>query len=261
MPSPLTLQAMAVQAARRGGMHALKNKERRTEVHQALEHDVKLQLDIECQSIIEQVISSAYPSHRILGEEETGNAVGGNDELEWIIDPIDGTVNFSHGLQNWCCSVAVRKNDLVIAGAVFAPELNLLYETSIDQPALCNGSEIKVSQTGEIKKALVFTGADKDEKSGVEPFRFFHSIAEQVQRPRISGSAALDICQVAAGHAEGYFEPKIYIWDIAAAGLILEQAGGKIEPMWHRAGHSMACLATNGKIHAPLLDTLKMLLP
>ncbi len=254
-PSPEILQSVAVQAARRGGLHALTNKERRDEIHQSFSHDVKLELDIECQRIIEQTITSACPGHRIVGEEDTGTESNRGNGLEWIIDPIDGTVNFSHGLPIWCCSVAVRSDTEVLAGAVFAPELNLLYEASINTPALCNGTPITVSETDALLKSLVFTGADKDEKTTA--FRFFNAIADKVQRPRISGSAALDICQVAAGNADGYFEPKIYIWDIAAAALILRQAGGTHITFDQPEEHALSCLATTGKIHSHLLELLE----
>lgn len=259
--SPTQLQAMAVRAARRGGTHACTNKLRRSDVHKQLAHDVKLQLDLECQEIIQHEILSTYPDHTILGEEDTHSESSGGGEYEWIVDPIDGTVNFSHNQLIWCCSVAVRKSGHVLAGAVYAPELNLLFEASTDTPALCNGDIIEVSKTTDLKRSLVFTGADKDEERDDAPFRFFLRISQAVQRPRISGSAALDICQVAAGRADGYFEPKIYIWDIAAAGLILQQAGGTVQPLWLRSGHRMACLATNGTIHAPLRNHLSSLLP
>ena len=151
-PSLVALQALAVQAVRRGGAHALANKHRRNEIHEALDHDVKLELDLECQRIIETIIGNAFPTHRILGEEDTGATVTGTADYQWIIDPIDGTVNFSHDQLIWCCSVAVRRGETVLAGAVYAPELDLLFEASAESPALCNGTPIYPSTTSELPK-------------------------------------------------------------------------------------------------------------
>ena len=248
------LLACAVSAARSAGNYALQNKNRRTEVVSMSSHDVKLRLDIECQERAESVIHAAFPEHSIIGEETSTGATRADagSEFEWIIDPIDGTLNFSHGLPCWCCSVAVRHHDDIVVGAVFAPEPDELYTAAVDRPALRDGSPIHVSDTDRLSRSIVFTGLDTSVRPNLPPFALFEKIACNAQRARIMGSAALDTCRVACGHAEGYFESGIYIWDIAAAGLIVQRAGGKAEIVEYQENNRLLFLATNGRVHAQL---------
>jgi len=130
------LLATAIAAATAGGNHAMANRHRRSEVVQTYAHDIKLVLDVECQRVVETLIAARYPGHTFLGEEDqtelNGKRLGadrvapGAATLQWIVDPIDGTVNFASGLPVWCCSVAVRRAETVLAGAVYASMLNAL---------------------------------------------------------------------------------------------------------------------------------------
>ena len=124
-----TLLECAVHAVRTAGKHALDNRGRRTEIVKRTPHDVKLRLDIECQQKAEAAIRARFPTHAILGEEDesTGGSPVSNPEYEWIIDPIDGTVNFSHGLRRWCCSIAVRQGETMLAGAVYKILRSVIY--------------------------------------------------------------------------------------------------------------------------------------
>ncbi len=253
-----SLLECAVETAKTAGNHALQNRARRTEVVAKFDHDVKLQLDLECQQKAEETIKTHFPSHSFLGEEKAKDNEGTQQGYQWIVDPIDGTVNFSHGLPFWCCSVAVRKDEQVIAGAIFAPMLNELYTATIDGPAQCNGDTLSVSDTPTLKSSLVHTGTDKKFEGNPAPLSIFKSIALSVQRTRITGFAAYDICQVAAGRADGYFEGEIYIWDIAAAGLMVNRAGGKTEALAEPDKNwKMSFLATNGIIHDQLKSTVQ----
>ncbi|MFC1452579.1 inositol monophosphatase family protein [Verrucomicrobiota bacterium] len=260
-PDNAELLECAVEAAQTAGGHALRNLARRSEAVARARHDVKLQLDIECQEKAVGVIASRFPEHAILGEEddhsEDSHPRAG---FEWIVDPIDGTVNFSHGLPMWCCSIAVRRGERTLAGAVFAPVLDQLYTATVDQSALLNDEAIRVSDTERLPEALVTTGMDKDAVPGVPPFAIFRAIAESVQKARILGCAALDICRVAVGHADGYFESGIYIWDIAAAGLIVERAGGRTETLSFLGRHRLQFLASNGLIHEDLKRAVRAVL-
>jgi len=248
----------AVAAARAGGEHALANIARRGEVLQRLRHDVKLRLDVESQEKVESVIRARFPDHAVLGEEDAYEAgIPKSDSgYLWIVDPIDGTVNFSHGLPLWCCSVAVQHDGQVVAGAVFAPELNRLYTAAAGQPALCNGKPVRVSATPTLASSLVCTGTDKKSEPNTPSFAFFERIAAAVQRPRITGSAALDICFVASGAADGYFESGIFLWDVSAAGLIVQQAGGLAEPLDFLDAKRLRFLASNGIIHEELKQAI-----
>ncbi len=262
-PPPEALLATAVLAARRAGLHALGSRDRRRDANSIARHDVKLKLDVECQQRATESLLACFPDHRVLGEEDdpAGAAAGAaGAACEWIVDPIDGTVNFFHGNPYWCCSVAVRRGGEVQAGCVYAPELDLLFEAALGGPALRNGRPIRVSDIDRLDRSNVHTGADKDAATSSEPFRFFNRIARLAQRPRICGAAALDICMVAAGAAEAFFEPGIFLWDIAAGDLVVRQAGGRGSVLRRRRGHHLAYLASNGLVHEALAAALEPLL-
>lgn len=257
-PGQEELLAVAVESARRAGHHALREVNRRREAVARTQHDVKLKLDLECQHLALEVIARSFPAHRVLAEEEGPAALSGAKDCayEWIVDPIDGTVNFSHGLPFWCCSVAVRRRSRFLAAAVFAPMLNEWYTATLDGPAKRGNVPLHVSDLACLGEAVILTGLDKLAEPATPPYAFFRRIAEAVQRPRILGSAAMDLCRVAAGEADGYFETGIFIWDVAAAGLIVERAGGRIETLKRSSGHRLSFLATNGRIHNALRTVL-----
>ena len=257
LPSNALLLQIAVAAAKAGSAYAVKERFRNQDANLISNHDVKLKLDVECQQVVSETILKNFPDHSILGEEDTEQHETAGDAYEWIVDPIDGTVNFFHGSPYWCCSVAVRRNGVVLAGCVCAPDHQMIFEATADGPALCNGKPLHVSTVSDMQLAIVHTGADKSAAPESLPFRFFNAIAVAVQRPRVCGAAALDICLTASGAADGYFEPGIYIWDIAAADLVLRRAGGQGTIMREFGGHRLAYLASNGLIHKPLLDTLE----
>ena len=244
---PQQLLEVAIEAAYAAGGHALANIERRSEVFQRAAHDVKLKLDIECQACAAEVIRRHFPAHDFLGEE--GGAYTNTATPLWIVDPIDGTVNFSHGLPLWCSSVAIRQNGQVVAGAVFAPMLNQLYTATVDGPALCNNRPLHVSTVNRLDEAIVFTGIFKDQPLSM---KLFTSLSQSLQKLRIYGSAAMDLCLLASGNAEGYFESKIYLWDIAAAGLIAARAGARVEVLEQYDPVCCRYLATNGPLHEPI---------
>ena len=220
-------------------------------------HDVKLKLDKECQEIAEQTILAHFPTHAILGEETAEDSTAGSvPPYLWIIDPIDGTVNFSHGLPFWCCSVAVRHHAQTMAGAVYAPALGELYTAAIGLPAECNQKPIRISNVRKLNQAMVLTGLDQKVNPKTKRLELFRAIADTAQKARVMGVAALDMCRVAAGQADGYFEAGIYTWDVAAAALIVERSGGRAEILGNPAPHRLLFLATNGLIH----DELKSLI-
>jgi len=240
----------------------MRNLDRRKAYVQTFAHDVKLELDIECQEQMEKVIFNMFPSHVCLGEEDealTAKAETPGATYQWIIDPIDGTVNFSNGLPTWCCSVAVREisSGCVRAAAVYAPMLDVLYSATSEGPAYKDDEIIHVSQCTRLAEGIVMTGMDKNLAPGIPPLTYFRHIAGASRKARINGSAALDLCWVAEGAADGYFEGSIYLWDIAAAGLIVERAGGKTEIFKkYSEPHQLAFIASNGLVHEELRNML-----
>jgi len=218
---------VAICAAEAAGKHARDNKDRRNESNETFDHDIKLLLDVECQEFAERVIASEFPGHGILGEENAAPST--SSVYEWVIDPIDGTMNFSHGMEYWCSSVAVRHHGKIVAGCVFAPDFDAYYTAHIEEAAKLNGSPIRVSDTRHLKDAMVFTGLSKEMEKANEPhLDMFRMLALNTKKVRINGAAALDLCRVADGTCDGFFETGIYLWDYAAAGLIAEQAGAAL---------------------------------
>lgn len=242
--------AVCVEAAKAAGLHARANESRRREVLQQSIHDVKLRLDVECQQKAEHVIRAHWKEAVVLGEEGGEGATDGRPV--WIVDPIDGTVNFMHGLPQWCSSVAVQVHGQVIAGAVFLPALEELFTAVRGRPALLNGRPITVSRTASVEDALVFTGLSKHLGKDAQTLAVFEAISFRVRKTRLMGAAAVDLCNVACGRGDGYFESSIHLWDVAAAGLILECAGGRAEVLEQFDAVRMRYLASNGQIHEAL---------
>jgi myo-inositol-1(or 4)-monophosphatase len=250
LPDLDRLLACAETAARAGGKHALKHNHRRGIVAQTFAHDVKLKLDRECQDVAERVIRKCFPRAVILGEENTVPPAAA--DVLWIIDPIDGTVNYFHGLPLWCCSVAVQIRGRMAAGAVYAPVLDECYTAHRERQATCNGKPLAVSATRRLKDAVILTGLNKQNDLLNHSVALFQRLARKTQKVRIMGSAALDLCQVAAGRADAYFESGIYLWDVASAGLIVDQAGGRTEILETGPNYQLRIIATNGRLHTPL---------
>jgi myo-inositol-1(or 4)-monophosphatase len=159
--------------------------------------------------------------------------------------------------------VAARRGEEALAAAVYAPLLREIYTATAAGPALCNGLPLRVSAVSDLGSAVVHTGLDRQDGVGGASFPVFQAVARAAQRPRVLGSAALDICRVAAGQADAYVETGVYVWDVAAAGLIVRRAGGRGEVLaWRDAKRRrLSYLASNGLIHSALRDLIVPFLP
>jgi myo-inositol-1(or 4)-monophosphatase len=242
----------ALEAVRTAGRYALDNYSRRREILCEQDDDIKLLLDLECQERIFAIIKKAFPDHHLLGEE--GSSAGGDSGFRWIVDPIDGTINFSHGLPIWCSSVAVQFDGRTVAGAVYAPMLERCYHAHAESPAFCNDSRIQVSDTAALGDAMVMSGFPKRMKHDDESRGLFERMLGSAQRTRIYGAAALDLCFVADGGADAYVERGIYLWDIAAAALLIERAGGRTRILEEIGGGKLCFMAANPLIFDQLLE-------
>lgn len=210
-------------------------------------HDLKLRLDEELQAHIEQILLAAFPATALLGEE--GNAGASEANLRWIVDPLDGTVNFFYGIPLFCVSIALQHAGRTVLGCVYDPMLQECYTAMEGVSARCNGLPITVSSRSRLAESVVFVGHGTHDGSGEAGLRRFGHISAQVRKMRILGSAALSLCYIAAGRMDAYVEERISLWDFAAAGFILECAGGMLEFSPHdAAGHRGALLAWNGRI-------------
>jgi fructose-1,6-bisphosphatase/inositol monophosphatase family enzyme len=206
-----------------------------------LPKDLKMAVDRECENAIVDVIRSHFPRHRILAEE--GGNLGGDDDYLWIIDPLDGTVNFFHGLSQFCvcvaccylpADIAVPDNgntlaDCTLVGAIYAPLMDELYVGIAGEGATCNGKMLSCSPHKELSELIIAFSLGKTE-SGIDRMTdLCRVLARKARKLRSFGSAGLDIVQVASGRLGGVFYRGIHIWDIAAAGIILKEAGGMIK--------------------------------
>ncbi len=188
--------------------------------------DIVTVADRQAEAAIFNFVHNRYPDHSILSEES--GAETRNSDYEWVIDPVDGTTNYNAGLPTHCVSIGIRFRGETIVGVVLAPYLNELFHAVRGEGAYLNGKQIHVSQNTDIHKAVVSTGfpVDKD----VNPDNNLPNVARVlplVRGLRRLGSAAMDICYVAAGFLDAYWELNLHEWDVCAAWLIAEEAGAK----------------------------------
>ncbi|MDC0065405.1 inositol monophosphatase [Verrucomicrobia bacterium] len=250
------LLATAVKAAHAAGDIMRRNRLVSKKINEATQRDIKLELDVRCQRKIESMLSKAHPEIAVLGEEENAGDI--ESELRWVVDPIDGTVNFTYGIPHACVSIALQQrlakrnkygeNYETIIGAVYDPFVEELWTAIRGQAAKLNGKRIHVND-GPLKEAMLSIGFAKDKKTMDYMIPYFNKLALKIRKPRMMGSATLALTYVACGRFHGYIESKVRLWDIAAGGLILECAGGEFWRMpRHKGEYAYAVVATNGKI-------------
>ena len=204
-----------------------------------------------------EVIKDKYPDHYILTEES--GEIKQDSEYKWIIDPIDGTVNFAHGIPLCCVSVAVEKNGEIILGAVLNPNMKEFFFAEKGKGATLNDTRIRVSDQNEVLRSCLVTGFPYtyiNMPNG--PLEIFERFIRKGIPVRRLGSAAIDLCWVAAGRFDGFYEHKLEAWDSAAGYLIVEEAGGKVTDFTGEkfSVYQHRLLATNGKIHDEMLDVI-----
>jgi myo-inositol-1(or 4)-monophosphatase len=205
-----------------------------------------------------QAIRAEYPNHAILSEE-VGALPGGAGQPEWILDPIDGTTNYVHGLPYFCVALALRQGEQLQAGMVYYPYVDELYWAERGSGAFMNGQPLHVSATSMLDDALLTTGFPGDLSHAPDTnIEHFLALMPRTRAIRRMGSASLDLCNVAAGRLDGFWQPTLPVWDVAPGAIIVEEARGRVTDF---AGHADvyegSVAASNGKIHAALLEVLR----
>ncbi len=226
----------------------------RRQVRYKGEVDLVTEMDERAEEIIRETLLGAYPSYGMLAEE--GGALRGEVDARWIVDPLDGTTNYAHGLPVFAVSIALEKAGEVVLGVVHDPMREETFVAERGNGTALNGEPIGVSRTDELVKALVVTGFpyDRDEvPAALDLFGRFSMLAQGMRR---LGSAALDLCYVAAGRLDAYYERGIHAWDVAAGSLILQEAGGMItdyrgNPFEIERGE---LVVSNGALHPALVE-------
>ena len=216
------------------------------------EVDLVTEVDAEAEQGIRNELLGTFPTHGMLAEE--GGELAGEAEARWIVDPLDGTTNYAHGLSIFCVSIALQRAGEVVLGVVHDPMGEETFIAERGRGATLNGDPINVSDTGELIRALIATGLPYDRAEIPEAVELFGRFAATTRGMRRLGSTALDLCYVAAGRLEAYYERGIWPWDLAAGSVILEEAGGRLTnyrgDKLDLAGREI--VASNGRLHSAM---------
>ncbi|MFZ2276492.1 MAG: inositol monophosphatase family protein [Prosthecobacter sp.] len=243
------LLATATEAAHAAGKLIKDNFGSDLTVNEMQRHDIKLELDVRSQQLITDMILARFPDHAILGEE--GGETGGNGDVEWIVDPIDGTVNYFFSIPHFCVSIAARNRESkeLLIGVIFDPMQNETWTVIRGEKTHLNGKPIAVSDRAKMAEAVVTVGFSKSKEALDLGFERYKRIAYEVRKTRMLGSAALAMAYIATGRLDAYVEEQISLWDIAAGQLMVEMGGGKVmlKPSTTKPGTMFIC-ASNGKL-------------
>ena len=219
--------------------------------------DLVTELDRRAEATILEVIRARFPDHGILAEESS--EMEGEGEYRWIIDPLDGTTNYAHGYPIFAVSIALERAGEIVLGVIYSPILGELFLAERGRGATRNGEPIRVSRTEGLASALLATGFPYDLARIDLNLQHFSRFIHRAQAVRRDGSAALDLCWLACGRFDGFWELDLRPWDVAAGALIVEEAGGKVSDF--SSGEldifGDEILASNGLIHREMLQVLR----
>jgi myo-inositol-1(or 4)-monophosphatase len=245
---------VAIAAARAAGEVLKRGFGRNQNVRYKGEVDLVTEADEKAEQKIKEVLQEAFPNYGILTEES--GRLEGQGEACWIVDPLDGTTNYAHELPIFATSIALQREGEVVLGVVHDPMAEETYLAKRRGGATLNGQTIKVSGTDELIRALLATGFPYDRQDMQPALDLFGHFAVLSQSMRRLGSAALDLCYLAAGRLDGYYERGVWPWDIAAGTMILEEAGGKVTDYQGRTLdlEGREIVASNGPLHPSLIS-------
>jgi myo-inositol-1(or 4)-monophosphatase len=251
------IEQVAMRAARAAGRIHLKRLSRIHVNRKSNSIDLVTEADQESEAAIIEVIHRAFPTHAILGEE-TGRSSHESDH-RWIVDPLDGTTNFAHGYPQFCVSIAYEHKGRVMFGVVYDALKKETFVAQRGHGARLNGRPIRVSTCDFLSSALLQTGFPYDRRERRRFYlAFWEAFMMRVQGVRRTGAAALDLCYVASGRVDGFWEFGLKPWDVAAGALIIEEARGRVSNMdgspLDLEGANI--LASNGKLHQQMIEVI-----
>lgn len=251
-PDPVFL-ATAAEIVLRAGDIQMSRRESGFRVHKKGTIDLVTEVDFECERMCRAVIADRFPEHDVLAEElSSGPTERAHSSHRWVFDPLDGTTNYAHGLPIFCASLALEIDGCPEAGAVYDPTRRELFTAERGEGAFLNGARLRVSSADRLIDSLLVTGFPYDLHSqGGDLVGVFGVFLGQARAVRRLGSAALDLCYVAAGRFDGFWEQHLKPWDVAAGALIVTEAGGRVSgmdgsPFDPAAAH---LIASNGRVH------------
>jgi len=247
----------ALTAAQRAGQYILQHTESSPDYTLKSRANMVTLIDQTSEKIIVDTILKDFPDHQILAEEGLNQA--GESEFKWIIDPLDGTTNFVHGFPFYAVSIGLEFEGQIILGVVNFPTFHELFYARAGQGAFLNRRQIRVSQIDKLEQALLATGFPYDLSGkfnlNFDLFKLFYQKTQGIRRP---GAAAIDLCYVACGRLDGFWEYELNPWDVAAGSIIVQEAGGKLRNIDGSpfSIYDRQILATNGLIEAEMLQHL-----
>jgi myo-inositol-1(or 4)-monophosphatase len=249
---PQFVPAMA-EIAREAGALLMGYFHRRVKVEYKGDVDLVTEADRASEALITKRIRERWPGHNIIGEEGTRSEQG--SEYRWYVDPLDGTTNFAHGFPVFCVSLALEYRDERVWAVIFDPTREEMFTAEKGGGAFLNGQPIHVSSIGNLAECLVATGFPSHKRHKNPNIFFYHQITLKTHGVRRAGSAALDLCDVACGRFDGFWEFNLNPWDTAAGVLIVQEAGGRVTRFDGQSFRidSRETLASNGRVHEALL--------
>jgi len=259
-PDPVLL-ATAVEIVLRAGEIQMSRRASGFQVNKKGAIDLVTEVDLECERMCRTVLAERFPDHDILAEElSSGPTERATARHRWVFDPLDGTTNYAHGLPVFCSSLALEVDGEAQVGAIFDPTRKELFTAERGVGAFLNGAPIRASETSTLLDALLVTGFPYDVHQRLDRLvQLFGAFLGQARAVRRLGSAALDLCYVATGRFDGFWEQHLKPWDVSAGALIVTEAGGRITGMdGSRFDPAAAHLvASNGHIHDAMLGVIE----
>jgi myo-inositol-1(or 4)-monophosphatase len=247
-----------IEIAKKVGQVQLEGLNEKRIIHYKGEIDLVTEVDKKCEKILVDFIKSKFPHHDIITEESQSELRGSS--YCWFIDPLDGTTNYAHGYPVFCVSIALQVEGEVVLGVVYDPTRDELFWAQRGEGAYLNGRKIKVSDVRKLSESLLATGFPYDlKRDPVNNLDHFANMILEAQAIRRDGSAALNLCYVASGRFDGFWELKLKPWDVAAGALIVKEAGGVVSDFDGNPfdlSH-LEVVASNGHIHDQMLSVLK----
>ena len=253
----------AIQTARDAGRLLAERYGRSLQITNKSELDLVTESDLASERLIIDRIKTYYPRHAILAEESGASEPADRErqsDWRWIIDPLDGTTNYAHGYPCFCVSIGLANKGRLELGVIYDPMREELFTAERGEGAALNGRRIHVSGTPNLASALLCTGFPYDVRERGEFARHFANFIMNAQAVRRDGSAALDLAYVACGRFDGFWEEGLHPWDVAAAVLMIEEAGGRVS---HYDGsafdiYNPPILASNGLVHDQMMQVLSV---
>lgn len=222
--------------------------------------DLVTEIDLEVERMFRALIADRFPDHAVLAEEMGQTGAGARHR--WVFDPLDGTTNYAHGIPIFCAAAALEVDGVPMVAAIYDPNRRELFTAERGVGAWLNGDPLRVSDTRTLNDAVLVTGFPYDVREPVrlaQTLELFGAFLRRARAIRRLGSAAIDLCWVAAGRMDGFWEQALKPWDVMGGSLIVEQAGGRVTGMdgssW--SAHAGHVVASNGHVHDEMLDVIR----